>query len=151
MRKLYNIVAIVLFLSASAFMVSDIAADEVQDCASQAGENALYLKDFPVKLSASQPNTKPEMYRQAIVLRGNNVYRFNVCNAQGEAVIRVYDSSKMILSSFDASSGKENNPINFLCKKTGPYNIVITFKDGKAGEAIGIMSHVNMSPSRRSR
>ena len=151
MRKLYNILALVLFLSASAFMVSDTAADEVQDCASKAGDNALYLKDFSVKLAASQPNTKPEMYRQAIVLRGNNIYRFNLCNTQGEAVIRVYDSSKMILSSFDAASDTDNNPINFLCKRTGPYNIVITFKDGKAGEAIGIMSHVNMNPSRRSR
>ncbi len=112
MRKLYNILALVLFLSASAFMVSDSAADEVQDCASKAGDNALYLKDFPVKLAASQPNTKPEMYRQAIVLRGNNIYRFNVCNAQGEAVIRVYDSSHMILSSFNTATGKDNNPIN---------------------------------------
>ena len=150
MRKLYNILAIVLFFAVSAFMPNS-AGDDIQDCASRAGENALYLKDFPVKLAASQPNQKPQMFRQALVLRGNNVYRFNVCNTQGEAVIRVYDSSQMILSSFNASTGKENNPINFLCKKTGPYNIIITFKKGKAGEAIGIMSHVNMSPSRRSR
>lgn len=151
MRKLFNLLAVVLFLSASAFMFGDTAADEIQDCAAQAGENALYLKDFTVKLEASQPNQKPQMYRQAVVLRGNNIYRFNLCNTQGEAVIRVYDSSQMILSSYDAATGKENNPINFLCKKTGPYNIVITFKDGKAGEAIGIMSHVNLEPSRRSR
>jgi len=151
MRKLFNILAVVLFLSASAFIIGDTAADEIQDCASRAGENALYLKDFPVKLAASQPNQKPEMFRQAVVLRGNNIYRFNLCNTQGQAMPRVYDSSQMILSPYDAVSGKENNPINFLCKKTGPYNIVITFKDGKAGEAIGIMSHVNMSPSRRSR
>ncbi len=150
MRKLYNILAIVLFFSATAFLTTD-SADKIQDCAGEAGDKALYLKDFQVNLPASQPNQKPEMYRQAVVLRGNNVYRFNLCNTQGEAVIRVYDSSQMIVSSYDAASGKENNPINFLCKKTGPYNIVITFKEGKAGEAIGIMSHVNMNQSRRSR
>lgn len=149
MRKLYNILAIVLFLSATAFMAND-SADKVQDCASRAGDNALYLKDFIVNLPASKPNQKPEMFRQAVVLRGNTIYRFNLCNTQGEAVIRLYDSSSMLFSSFDAATGKESNPIQFLCKKTGPYSIVITFKDGKAGEAIGIMSHVNMSSSRRS-
>lgn len=150
MKKLYNIIAILLFFSATAFLSHD-SSDKIQDCASEAGENAFYLKDFQVSLAASLPNQKPEMYRQAVVLRGNNIYRFNLCNTQGEAVIRVYDSSQMLLSSFDAATGKENNPIQFLCKKTGPYNIVITFKDGKAGEAIGIMSHVMMSSSRRSR
>lgn len=149
MRKIYNILAVLLFLSATAFLSHD-SADKIQDCASEAGENALYLKDFQVSLPASQPNQKPEMYRQAVVLRGNNVYRFNICNTQGEAVIRVYDSSQMLLSSYDAATKKETNPINLLCRKTGPYNIVITFKDGKAGEAIGIMSHVQMNSSRRS-
>ena len=150
MKALYNILAILLFFTATAFIPNDTAADKVQDCASEAGDNALYLKDFMVTLPASKPNQKPEMYRQAVVLRGNNIYRFNLCNTQGEAIIRIYDSSRMLLTSFDAAEKKDHNPIQFLCKKTGPYSIVITFKEGKAGEAIGIMSHVKTGTSRRS-
>ena len=130
-----------MFLAATAFLPQD-TSDEVMDCAEKAGASAVYLKDFQVQLPAAEPGERPPMFRQAIVLRGNNIYRFNLCNKQGEAVIRIYDSSRMLLTSFDAASGKEYNPIQFLCQKTGPYNIVITFKDGTAGEAIGIMSHV---------
>jgi len=141
MRAIYNIMAVLLFLGVSAFLPQD-TSDEVMECAEKAGPSAVYLKDFQVDLPAAEPGERPPMFRQAVVLRGNNIYRFNLCNKQGEAVIRIYDSSRMLLTSFDAASGKEYNPIQFLCKKTGPYSIVITFKDGEAGQAIGIMSHV---------
>jgi hypothetical protein len=150
MKAIHNILAILLFVSMAAFIPQDTSED-VMDCASKAGPSAVYLKDFQVNLPAAAEGQRPPMFQQAIVLRGNNLYRFNLCNKQGEAVLRIYDSSRMLLSSFDAGSGKEYNPIQFLCKKTGPYNIVITMKDGKAGESIGIMSHVKISESRRSR
>ncbi len=150
MRALYNIIIPVLLISMAAFIPQD-KSDEIMDCASRAGKSAVYLRDFQVKLPAGSAGEKPPMYQQAIILRGNNIYRFNLCNKQGEAVIRIFDSSRMLVTSFDAASGKEYNPVQFLCRKTGPYNIVITFKDAKAGEAIGIMSHVTVSESRRSR
>lgn len=150
MKAIHNILVILLFVSMAAFLPQDTSED-VMDCASKAGPSAVYLKDFQVNLPQAVEGQRPPMFQQAIVLRGNNLYRFNLCNKQGEAVLRIYDSSRMLLSSFDTSSGKEYNPIQFLCKKTGPYNIVITMKDGKAGESIGIMSHVKISESRRSR
>ena len=82
------------------------------------------------------------MYRQSVILRGNNIYRFNLCNDKGQAIIRIYDSTNMVVSSFDRHTKKELNPVNFLCRKTGHYTILINFKDGRAGEAVGIMSHV---------
>lgn len=116
--------------------------DRIHDCASRAGEGTIYLKDFIVNLPEAQPGEQPPMYRQGIILRGNNIYRFNLCNEQGQAIIRLYDSSNLLVSSFDPKTDKEYNPINFMCRKTGQYNIIITFKDGKGGEAVGIMSHV---------
>lgn len=141
MRTRFYILAIMMFLGATAFLPQD-TMDDVMDCAEKAGESAVYLKDFQVDLPAAEPGKRPPMFRQAILLRGNNIYRFNLCSQQGEAVIRIYDSSRLLLTSYDAVSGEEHNPIQFFCKKTGPYSIVITFKDGTAGEAIGIMSHV---------
>ncbi len=143
MKAFYNILAILLFLGATAFLPQD-ASDEVMECASKAGASAIYLKDFQVSLPAAEPGERPPMFRQAVVLRGNSLYRFNVCNKQGEAIIRIYDSSRMILSSFNDETNEYNPKIQLQCNKTGPYNIVITFKDGKAGEAIGIMSNVQI-------
>ncbi len=148
MRALYKLSAILLFLTVTAFIPQD-TPDEIMDCAAKAGPSAVYLKDFQVNLPAAVAGEKPPMYQQAIVLRGNNLYRFNICNTKGESVIRIYDSSRMMLTTYDAATQKDFNPIQFLCKKTGPYNIVITTKDGKAGEAIAIMSHIQISESRR--
>ena len=138
--KITSIIAVITIFSS--LLVQTDRQKLVQDCASEAGEGAIYLKEFVVELPRAEKGERPPMFRQAIVLRGNNIYRFNICNQKGEAVIRIYDSSNLILSSFDTNSNKEFNPINFLCKKTGQYNIVITFKNGNAGESIGIMSHV---------
>ncbi|HDR68231.1 MAG TPA: hypothetical protein ENN61_04190 [Bacteroidaceae bacterium] len=138
--KLTSILAIITIISA--LLLQTDRQKMVQDCASKAGEGAIYLREFVVDLPKAEKGERPPMFRQSVVLRGNNIYRFNLCNQKGEAVICIYDSSNQILSSYDAVSNKEYNPINFLCRKTGQYNIVIFFKNGKAGETIGIMSHI---------
>ena len=150
MKALRYLFAVVLFVSMTAFIPQDTPSEEVMECANKAGTNAVYLRDFQVNLPAAKTGERPPMFRQAVALRGNNVYRFNFCNKQGEAVIRIYDSSRIVMQSLDTETGTVHNTIQFLCKKTGPYNIVITMKDGTAGESIGVMSHVKYNSSRRS-
>ena len=140
--KILNPVIAIIFCIITISMVQSDRKERVRNCATQSGEGAIYLKEFVVDLPKGNKGERPPMYRQAVILRGNNIYRFNVCNDKGKAVLRIYDSSNMLLSSFDQKTNKEYNPINFLCRKTGQYNIIITFQDNKAGEAIGIMSHV---------
>lgn len=140
--KILNPVLALVFLLTTLSMVQSDRKERVQECASRSGDGAIYLKEFVVSLDKANKGEKPPLYRQSVILRGNNIYRFNLCNDKGKAVIRIYDSSKMLLSSYNIKTDKEYNPINFLCRKTGQYNIIITFQDGKAGEAVGIMSHV---------
>lgn len=140
--RILNPVIAIIFCLITVSMVQSDRKERVRECATQAGEGAIYLKEFVVSLPKAEKGERPPIYRQAVILRGNNIYRFNLCNEKGKAIIRVYDSSNMLLSSYDQKTDKEFNPINFLCRKTSQYNIVITFRDGKAGEAIGIMSHV---------
>ena len=132
----------ILFAILTLSMVQSNRDERVQACAEKAGEDAIYLKEFVVSLPRAEKDKAPPVYRQAIILRGNNIYRFNLCNDKGQAIIRIYDSSNMLISSYDSRQDKDYDPINFLCRKTGQYTILINFKDGKAGEAIGIMSHV---------
>lgn len=135
--------ALALLLALSLIsMTQDNRKERVQDCASKAGDGAIYLKEFVVSLEKAGKDEAPPVYRQAVILRGNNIYRFNLCNDKGQAILRIYDNTNMVVSSFDTRTNKEHNPINFLCRKTGQYIITINIKDGKAGESIGIMSHV---------
>lgn len=120
--------------------------EHIRECATAAGEDATYLKDFVVSLEAAREGERPPVYRQSLALRKNVLYRFSVCNMEdsdGEAVLRVYDQANLILSTWYPDTGKEYNAINFQCKKSGVYTIVISFKDGKKGEAIGILSYVS--------
>ena len=141
MKNLKPFIAIIFALLTLSMVQSD-RKERVQDCASKSGDGAIYLKEFVVSLPKAVKDQAPPVYRQAVILRGNNIYRFNLCNDKGTAIIRIYDSSNLVVSSFNARTDKDYNPINFLCRKTGQYTIMINFKDGKAGEAVGIMSHV---------
>jgi len=146
MKKLKFYIVSVLF---TMVLTLPMAAQDMQDliyqCASNAGEDATYLKDFVVKLDGVKSGERPPIFRQSLALRKNIIYRFSVCNmdnSEGEAVLRLYDQSKQILSTYYPESGKEYRLINFQCKKSGIYTVMINFKEGKPGEAIGILSYV---------
>jgi hypothetical protein len=117
----------------------------VDICAGKAGEDATYLKDFQVKLGISNDG-RPQVARYPLVLSSNNIYRFSVCDmadSEGKAVIKLYDNNRLIFSSYSEDTNEENNPFNFLCRKTGIYHVFISFLDGKPGEAVGILSYVS--------
>jgi len=133
---------VLLFALLNMSMMQSTRNERIETCAEKAGEGAIYLKEFVVSLPNAEKDQPVPVFHQSIILRGNNIYRFNLCNEKGQAIIRIYDATDMLISSYDTKSDKEFNPINFLCRKTGAYTILINFKDGKAGEAVGIMSHV---------
>ena len=144
-RKIYFLFAAACLLISSPGQAQSVA-DMVDGCASMAGEDATYLKDFQVILWEAQPNQRPPVARFPLVLSKNNIYRFSICNAEsseGKAVIKLYDSNRMIFSSFVEDTNEEFNPFNFMCQKTGIYHVFISFLDGKPGEAVGILSYVN--------
>ena len=119
---------------------------DVQNCSQNAGKDAIYLKDFIVKLDSAKPNQKPPVFRTNLALRKGVIYRLNICNnsgSGGQAVLRLYDETILLLSTYNPETGKEYKAVSFECKKSGAYSIVISMKDGKAGEAVGILSYVN--------
>lgn len=132
-------------LLGTGYIQAQSLSEMVDMCATQAGEDATYLKDFQVTLGEAKPNQRPPVARFPLVLSKNNIYRFSVCTSegsQGKAVIKLYDSNRMIFSSFVEDTREEYNPFNFMCQKTGIYHVFISFLDGKPGEAIGILSYV---------
>jgi hypothetical protein len=145
MRIFYTII----FLISAIFIFPDSNSQdiqaEIQNCALNAGRDAIYLKDFVVKLEAAKPNQKPPVFRTTMALRKGIIYRLSVCsqaNSEGQSVLRLYDESVLLLSTYNPESGKEYKAVNFECKKSGAYTIVISTKDGKAGQAIGILAYV---------
>ncbi len=117
----------------------------VGKCVLDIGNNTTYLKDYVVKLpEANSQNNIPTHKNTAILLK-NTHYRLTVCNSddsEGQGVIYLYNNGEKVASSI-TQSGKIYRSFDFQCNKTGSYQIWISFKDGKEGFAVGILSLVN--------
>ena len=105
----------------------------------------MYLKDFIVKLDAGTPGGAPPSARFALLLSKSVVYRFSICtapNSEGEAVLQLFDMNTLLGSTFISATGKDFPYFDFKCQKTGVYHVFISFKEGKAGEGVGVLSYV---------
>ena len=81
----------------------------------------------------------------SMVLSKNTRYRFSICSAEtseGKGVLQLFEESKMIAATYYPNTGKEFHMFDFNCTKTGVYHVFISFVDGKAGSAVGILSFV---------
>jgi len=146
MKKLFFLT---LFLFAVAFFSQSVnaqtEAQRIELCSRLAGSDATYQNSYPVQLSAAMPGGRAPSFKQGIAILKGNTLRFTICTdeeSSGEAILSLYDQGKLVASSYIPETGKMYQSIDFNCNKTGPYVLEITFKDGREGSAVGIMSLV---------
>ncbi|MBN1789774.1 MAG: hypothetical protein JW830_04705 [Bacteroidales bacterium] len=143
MKKFILILAVFTFVCSDFLQAQDVSQLTAQ-CAANAGD-VMYLKDFVVKLDQGTPGGAPPTARFALLLSKNVVYRFSICsapNSEGEAVLQLFDMNTLLGSTFITATGKDFPFFDFKCQKTGVYHVFISFKEGKAGDGVGIMSYV---------
>jgi len=138
-----------LFILGLSFLAPALFAqgDEglVSICVNEASSDATYLKDYVVKLPEAQPGTRQPIAKNTILLLKNTHYRFTICSSdqyRGEGILQLYDTKRMLASTYNPKTGKVYKSIDFYCTKSGPYTVYISFKDGKEGMAVGILSYV---------
>jgi hypothetical protein len=143
MKKYFILLFIsIIFLNNGGFAQDNV--ELVAQCAGSAG-NVTYLKDFVVKLDPGIPGGNPPSAKFSMVLSKNTQYRFSICTApdsEGEAILQLFDMNVLQGSTYISATGKEFPSFDFKCQKTGVYHVFISFKEGKAGEAVGILSFV---------
>ncbi|MDR2040114.1 MAG: hypothetical protein LBQ60_19495 [Bacteroidales bacterium] len=143
-----NLLLLLFLLSAILFSHqqanAQTEAQKIDLCIKAAGD-VKYVADFPVQLSGTRSGERIPQFRKAIALRKGNRYRFTICTDElslGEGVLRLFDENRLMGTSYDPKTGKEYRSFDFDCHKTGAYILFISFKDGKEGSAVGIVSHV---------
>jgi hypothetical protein len=122
------------------------AADPlVSNCAMSAGANAKYLKDFRIQLGKAVVQSELR-YKANMSLWKNTKYRFTMCNtddSKGQLILNIKDdASKVVLSSFDQKTGKTYPFIDFICNKSGIYQLNYDFTNGQQGSGVGVVSMV---------
>jgi len=119
-------------------------AQKVELCTKVAG-NVTLLSYYPVQLTAAKDGERANIFRNAAAMRKGHRYRFTICTDEesaGEGVIQLYDEGRLIYSSYNPETGKSYQNFDFDCNKSAFYIIMISFRDGKEGSAVGIVSHV---------
>jgi hypothetical protein len=146
MRKL-NILFIlfaILLIGNSNKLFAQSGQELVDICNMVAGD-AMYLKDFQIKLDAAKPGEEPPTARYSVVLSKNTEYLFSICNSkdyQGEAIFRLYDNNRLITTNYIIATGKYYPKVTFKCSSTGVYHVFITIKEGQQGMAVALLSFV---------
>ena len=141
-----KILFILMFtFSAGVILYSQTTDQLVNSCTSNAGPDAKYIKDFRVQLG-SAPGTSEFRYKAQLSLMKNFKYRFSMCNtndSKGQLVVNLKDdTSKLVLSSLDEKSGKSYSSVDFICNKSGLYEISYDFSGGQQGSGVGVISMV---------
>ena len=117
----------------------------VSNCATTAGANAKYLKDFRIQLGKASSQGEFR-FKANMSLWKNTKYRFTMCsadNSKGQLILAIKDeSNKLILSSFDKKTGKIYPFVDFECQKSGIYQISYDFTEGQQGSGVGVVSMI---------
>jgi len=117
----------------------------VSNCVMNAGNDAKYLKDFRIQLgkAAAQNDLR---YKANMSLWKNTKYRFTMCSTEdskGKLILSIKDdANKVVLSSFDQKTGKTYPFVDFVCNKSGIYQLSFDFTDGQQGSGVGVVSMV---------
>ena len=117
----------------------------MERAAAQSGTDALYIRDFRIKLDEGTMKKPSPVGRFQVFLNEGIRYRFNVANAteyEGKAILQLYDRSRMLGSTFDTEQKDDKQLFDYVCDKTGSYQVLMSFSEGKKGCAVGVMSMV---------
>jgi hypothetical protein len=117
----------------------------VSNCVMNAGPGAKYLKDFRIQLGKGSAAGELR-YKANMSLWKNTKYRFTLCNSDdsaGKLILNLKDeSNKIVASSFDQKTGKTYAFIDFLCNKSGIYQLNYDFAGGQQGSGVGVVSMI---------
>ena len=115
----------------------------VSNCVMTAGDNAKYLKDFRIQLGKA-PAKGELRYKANMSLWKNTKYRFTMCSTEdskGKLILTIKDNTnKEVLSSYDPKTGKTYSYIDFVCNRSGIYQLSYDFTDNQQGSGVGVVS-----------
>jgi hypothetical protein len=138
-----TIISLTFLFTLGLLSFGQISDPLISGCATNAGANARYLKDFRIQLGKAA-NLTDLRYKANMSLWKNTRYRFTMCNAEnskGQLILTIKDeANKVILSSLDKKTGKVYSYVDFECQKSGIYQIGYDFIDGQQGSGVGVVS-----------
>jgi len=138
----------ILFLSTALLLIGFKMKAQCNDtlvelAIQESGPDAIFIKEYKVKFKKGKSNKPAKVAKYSVYLKDSTSYRFNVLNAKefdGKLILQLYRNGKLMGSTYDFTNLKYNNAFDFECEHTDRYQIYMSFIEGKAGCAVGILS-----------
>lgn len=112
---------------------------------SQVGNDVVLVRDFKVKLREGTKRNPSPSSRFSVLMQKGITYRFTISKdklSTSEPILQLYDRSELLASTFDKQKKTTADRFDFLCNRTGNYQVIISMRENKEGCAVGIMGMV---------
>jgi hypothetical protein len=109
----------------------------------QAGKDVVLVRDFKVRLKEGNKRNPIPSSRFSVLMQKGLTYRFTLSKDKYsivEPVLQLFDRNELLGSTY--KQGKDYDKFEYICARTGNYQVLISVLEGKAGCAIGLMSMV---------
>lgn len=123
-------------------------SDLVNIAMAQSGKDALFIREFRVKLKKGSVRNPIPSVKYNVYLKEGSTYRYNIVNEPSSgstAILQLFDSGKCVGSTFDNLLNENKKTFDYESPKTGSFQVVISFMEGNQGCAAGVMSLVEKS------
>lgn len=118
----------------------------VEKAKSKMTKNEIPKKEFKIELKEASIKDPSPVARFSLVLEKATKYRLRIENDSikhnSNGIIKLYDNNKLLGISYADQTDTCYPFFDFKCTTTRVYHLFITFKDGKAGCAVVVLSEV---------
>jgi hypothetical protein len=115
----------------------------VEIAAANAGSDAIYIRDFKVKLSKGSMENPAPTGKFPVYLNKGASYRFTIANAeefQGKAFVELTKKGQSYTGNYDFATSVYSSSFDFECMQSATYQMLINFGEGEEGCAAVVMS-----------
>jgi hypothetical protein len=117
----------------------------VEIAAEMAGADAIYIREFKVKLSKGTMDEPSPTGKFPVYLNKGIQYRFTVANAQeyqGKAIVEITRRGQQYAGNYDFENNSYASSFEFLCYKSATYQLLINYGADKEGCSAIVMNMV---------
>lgn len=132
-----------LFLGAIQFLTAQCDQTLVNNAATKAGPEAVYIRDFKVRLSEGTMENPSPVGRFPVFLNKGIQYRFTIENDKNSdtfAILNLIRRDKTLISTYDQAMDNDSEQFDIIPDESGTYQVLISFREGRPGCAAAVLS-----------
>lgn len=139
----YLICIVGIYLGLVQYLSAQCNQTLVDKAAAKAGPDAIYIRDFKVKLSEGSMENPSPVGRFPVYLNEGVNYRFTIANDEKSdafAILQLVRRDKTLGSTYNFDTETDLQQFDIICEESTTYQVLISFNEGNPGCAAAVLS-----------